>query len=349
MCCFSFLGVLLPNHLAIESLLKSIQSRPLEKLSLALKNNSDSVWSCLQCDQVVRNVHEDFLSSVKDITVRDQIELQQIIEHAYVNYRDTSRLFHGVIDPTTLYRARTEYQSEFKRHWKEDRTDSIQWDMINIVEKGKRILRKHLEVFVAQGLCPNKCGLLYQRVMNCTSCQYGLYTCLSATPPLDCGEHHLEADEGEEVVLDCFLPWHALIVGQTEYHYSWHPGEKNLSQDGEYEVLVVTEESKIVLNQLKVNEEGTYRCLLQDQKDTALSRMYFKLKVNPLPSTTPRLMVTFPSLPSGYDATLHILQRSSFIIILSLLTVLSITGSLVIIVNLRYLLTGWLDAKQRTC
>ncbi|XP_052459857.1 izumo sperm-egg fusion protein 1-like [Carassius gibelio] len=335
MCCFSFLGVLLPNHLSIESLLKSIQSRPLEKLSLALKNNSDSVWSCLQCDQVIRNVHEDFLSSVKDITVRDQIELQQIIEHAYVNYRDTSRLFHGVIDPTTLYRARTEYQSEFKRHWKEDRTDSIQWDMINIVEKGKRILRKHLEVFVAQGLCPNKCGLLYQRVMNCTSCQYGLYTCLSATPPLDCGEHHLEADEGEEVVLDCFLPWHALIVGQTEYHYSWHPGEKNLSQDGEYEVLVVTEESKIVLNQLKVNEEGTYRCLLQDQKDTALSRMYFKLKVNPLPSTTPRLMVTFPSLPSGYDATLHILQRSSFIIILSLLTVLSITGSLVIIVNLR--------------
>lgn len=26
------------------------------------------------------------------------------------------------LDPTTLYRARTEYQSEFKRHWKEDST-----------------------------------------------------------------------------------------------------------------------------------------------------------------------------------------------------------------------------------
>ncbi|KAK2898844.1 hypothetical protein Q8A67_010262 [Cirrhinus molitorella] len=290
---------------------------------------------CLQCDQVVRYVHEDFLSSVKGITVRDQIELKQIIEHAYVNYRHTSRLYRGVIDPTTLYRARTEYQSEFKRHWKEDRTGSIQWDMINIVEKGKRILQKHLEIFVAQGLCPNKCGLLYQRVMNCTSCQYGLFTCLSATPPLDCGEHHVEADEGEEVVLDCFLPWHTLVVGQTEYHYSWQPGEKNLSHEGEYEALVVTEESKIVLNQLKVNEEGTYRCLLQDQKGTALSRTYFKLKVKPLASTTPRLIVTLPSLPSGYGSTPHSLQRSSFIIILVLLTVLSITGSLVILVNLR--------------
>uniref|UniRef100_A0A9J8D1I3 Ig-like domain-containing protein n=1 Tax=Cyprinus carpio carpio TaxID=630221 RepID=A0A9J8D1I3_CYPCA len=294
-----------------------------------------SVKSCLQCDQVVVYVHEDFLSTVKGITVRDQIELKQIIEHAYINYRYTSRRFHGVIDPTTLYRARTEYQSEFKRHWKEDRTDSVQWDMINIVEKGKKILQKHLEIFAAHGLCPNKCGLLYQRVMNCTSCQYGLFMCQSAMPPLDCGEHHLEADEGEEVVLDCFLPWHALVVGQNEYQYSWHPGEKNLSDDGEYEALVVTEESKIVLNQLKVNEEGMYRCRLQDQKGTTLSRMYFELKVNPLPSTTPRLIVALPSLPSGYDATLHGLQRSSFIIIVILLTVLSITGSLVIIVNLR--------------
>ncbi len=30
--------------------------------------------------------------------------------------------------------------------------DSIQWDMINIVEKGKRILQKHLEIFAAQGM-----------------------------------------------------------------------------------------------------------------------------------------------------------------------------------------------------
>ncbi|RXN14187.1 izumo sperm-egg fusion 1-like protein [Labeo rohita] len=166
----------------------------LKPYGIAINGCIDSfsrVSCCLQCDQVVRYVHEDFLSSVKGITVRDQIELKQIIEHAYVNFRDTSRLSRGVIDPTTLYRARTEYQSEFKRHWKEDRTGSIQWDMINILEKGKRILQKHLEIFVAQ-------------------------------------ERHVEADEGEEVVLDCFLPWHALVVGQTEYHYSWHPREKNV-------------------------------------------------------------------------------------------------------------------------
>lgn len=264
------------------------------------------------------------------MTVHEQIELKEIIEHAYVNYREVSTSFRGVIDPTTLYRARTEYQSEFKRHWKEHRTGSLQWDMINIVEKGKRILQKHLELFVTQGLCPNKCGLFYQRVMNCTSCQYGLFTCLSATPPLDCGEHHLEADEGEGVVLDCFLPWHTLVVGQTEYHYSWLPA-KNLSHEGEYEELVVTEDSKIVLNQLRVSEQGVYRCLLQDQKATTLSRIYFNLKVNPLPSTTPRLFMTLSPLPVGYDFTPSSLHRNSVLIMVILLTVLSITGSLVII------------------
>lgn len=47
--------------------------------------------------------------------------------------------------------------------------------------------------------------------------------------------------------------------------------------DGEYEELVVTKESKIVLNQLSVSEEGSYRCLLKDQKGTALSRTFFQL------------------------------------------------------------------------
>lgn len=51
-----------------------------------------------------------------------------------------------------------------------------------------------------------------------------------------------------------------------------------LSHEGVYEELVVTEDSKIALNQLRVNEQGMYRCLLQDQKATTLSRIYFYLK-----------------------------------------------------------------------
>ncbi|XP_030621915.1 izumo sperm-egg fusion protein 1 [Chanos chanos] len=291
--------------------------------------------SCLQCTRVVRYLHEDFLAGVSDITVQDQIELKKIIDHAYITYRDTSRQYHGVIDPTTLYRARTEYQSEFRRHWTEETTGSIHWDMITIVEKGKRILEKHLKVFVAEGLCPNKCGLLYQSVMNCSSCEHGLRTCLSTTSPRDCGEHHLEAEEGDQVVLDCFLPWHTLVMGQPDYHYSWRPLTQNLSIEGDYKVLVVTPESKIVLNQLRVEEQGVYRCLLQDSEGTTLSRTHFILTVNPLPLTTPRQILIQPTLPHWFDSRPVKLHRDFLIILLALLTTLCFMACLALIVGFR--------------
>ncbi|KAK1787088.1 hypothetical protein P4O66_017468, partial [Electrophorus voltai] len=228
------------------------------------------VSACLQCDRPILHMHEDFIATVEGITIQDQMDLKQIVQHAYLTYQETSEHLRGLVDPTTLYRAQTEYQSEFMRHWQEPRMESIQWHMIKIVEKGRRILQRHLEVFVAE-------GLLFQSVMNCSSCQYSLHTCLSGTPPQDCGEFLLNAEEGEQVVFDCFLPWHSLVVGQTEYQYSWSQGARNFSAEDDYEVLVVTEDSKIVLNQLSVREQGVYRCLLLDKKRTALSRMYFIL------------------------------------------------------------------------
>lgn len=35
----------------------------------------------------------------------------------------------------------------------------------------------------------------------------------------------VEAEEGGQAVLDCFLPWHRLLFGKPEYYYSWAPGK----------------------------------------------------------------------------------------------------------------------------
>ncbi|XP_053091809.1 izumo sperm-egg fusion protein 1 isoform X2 [Pangasianodon hypophthalmus] len=251
-------------------------------------------------------------------------------------------------DLTTLYRAQTEYQSEFRRHWQEASTGSIQWDMIKILEKGKMILKKHLEVFVAEGLCPNKCGLLFQSVMNCSSCQYGLHKCQSETPPKDCGEHQVLANVGEQAVLDCFLPWHSLVVGHAEYHYSWKQGATNFSAEDRFEVLVVTKDSKIVLNQLSVSEQGVYRCFLLDQHGTTLSHTLFILTVIPMPTSPPRQIPTLPSLPR-VDVRHVQLHTDTLIIALALLVVLSISGSLTIILHVVLIIggsltcNGWMD------
>ncbi|KAJ8005774.1 hypothetical protein DPEC_G00121380 [Dallia pectoralis] len=285
---------------------------------------------CLQCDGGISLVHEDFLLSAASSSVEDQIELTKILEHAYVSYITTSeQQSGGLIDQTALYRASTEYLSEFDRFRGSKPSGPLTFETIQILEKGRKILEKHLQTFVLEGLCPNKCGRLYQKVMNCLSCQYILHNCPSTSQ--DCGEFLVEAAEGGQAVFDCFLPWHRLVVGRPEYHYTWAPGTHilaNLTED-DFGVLVVTEDSSIVLNQLTVDEEGTYRCLLTDAKGTVLSRTYFLLNVTPSPGPTPRSLLTLSPLSTADDtSSLPQLPTDLLLVIVAVVTALSLTASL---------------------
>lgn len=60
------------------------------------------VRPCLQCDLVIRNMHEDFLATKSKMTVQEQMDLKQIISHAYVTYQDTSMQLSGVIGVSNI-------------------------------------------------------------------------------------------------------------------------------------------------------------------------------------------------------------------------------------------------------
>lgn len=47
--------------------------------------------------------------------------------------------------------------------------------------------------------------------------------------------------------------------------------------ESDFKPLVVTKDSSVVLNQLHVDEQGTYRCSLQDRNRTVLYRVTFLL------------------------------------------------------------------------
>uniref|UniRef100_A0A8D3D7S6 Ig-like domain-containing protein n=1 Tax=Scophthalmus maximus TaxID=52904 RepID=A0A8D3D7S6_SCOMX len=254
--------------------------------------------ACLQCARRVRLLHEDLILTAS--TVADQIEIKKICDEVYVRYRATSQERKGIIDPTTLYRARTEYQSEFDRFLKTERTGPATSEAIQILTKGEQILEKHLDAFIRDGLCPNKCGLLNRRVIDCLSCRFKTYICASPSGSQDCGEHPVQAEEGDQAVLNCFRPWHRLFLGKLEYHYSWAPGEPGTKKldEPDFKALVVTEDSSVVLNQLRVDEQGTYRCSLRGRNGTIFYRVTFLLTVTPLPDQAHHPSVTLPSLPS---------------------------------------------------
>ncbi|XP_078809331.1 izumo sperm-egg fusion protein 1 isoform X3 [Oryzias latipes] len=207
--------------------------------------------TCLQCERIIRFLHEDFILST---AIKYQIELNMICDHAYQNYKQTSRQRKGVIDPTTLYRARTEYQSEFNRFWNINKSGLITSKTIQILEKGNRILEKHLDTFIRDGLCPNKCGFLNRRVIDCLTCKFKMYICPSPSGQHNCG-------------------------GKPEYYYSWAPGVPRTKKlnESDFVPLVVTHESSVVLNQLHLDEEGTYRCSLQEENKTIFYQVTFLL------------------------------------------------------------------------
>ncbi|XP_061586234.1 izumo sperm-egg fusion protein 1 [Cololabis saira] len=283
--------------------------------------------SCLQCERTIRLLHEDYILSAP--SVNDQIELKSICDQAYQTYRETSLKQKGVIDPTTLYRARTEYQSEFARFLETKHTGSLTFETIQIMEKGRKILENHLDTFIRDGLCPNKCGFLKRRVMDCLSCRYKLYTCPSPTGRQDCGEQPVQAEEGGQAVLSCFRPWHRLLQGKTEYYYSWVPGAPKTKKldESDFKPLVLTEDSSIVLNQLHLDEQGTYRCSLQDQNGTIFYRVTFLLTVAPLSPQTKRPFVTLPSLPRGDKDSLFQPTEGPLVPVIATVTALSLTAS----------------------
>ncbi|TWW60126.1 hypothetical protein D4764_05G0002160, partial [Takifugu flavidus] len=127
-----------------------------------------AVRTCLQCDRRIRHLHDNFILSAPSIA--DQIELKKICDHAYATYKDASLEREGLIDVTTLYRVRTEYESEFDRFLKTPNTGSVTFGAIQIFDKGREILEKHLDKFILEGLCPNKCGNAH-------------FSCLPHTPP----------------------------------------------------------------------------------------------------------------------------------------------------------------------
>ncbi|XP_072563546.1 uncharacterized protein [Paramormyrops kingsleyae] len=198
-------------------------------------------------------------------------------------------------DATTLSRASKEYRTEIDMllhdvslHTEQDR-ENVTKDMM---DKGRRILQENLETFVHTGLCPNKCGLLYQRVINCYTCASEIRTCPSPPDRSTCGERHLEAEEGSSAVLDCSFPWHNLVEGDKVYQFSRYSNPA-----GKFMVFSATSSSSVVLNNINLDEQGVYQCRLLDSKNKVLTSLKYRLTVKPSAPTTP--VPTLPPDDSG--------------------------------------------------
>ncbi|KAL4648726.1 izumo sperm-egg fusion protein 1 [Arapaima gigas] len=282
-----------------------------------------SASPCLQCDRLVRYLFEDLVLTVP---VEDQTDVTNVIKAAYPAYKDISMNYQGVIGMCTGVACKMPCDSD-------DKTElfTCEFNMYNristvkLTQKGELILKKYLGSFVKTGMML-QLWMFNQTLLNCTTCKYEFHPCLSPADRRHCGVLHLEAQEDGQVVLDCFLPWHRLVIEQKEYQFS-----RSSDISGEFREFLVTPQSEVVLNQLEVDEQGVYQCLLRDSSGMVLTDIQYNLTVKALPLTTLPPVFTIPAL-TGQDPP-SLVYRDLVVAAIAIVMALSLLGSFAIAVS----------------
>ncbi|XP_049619551.1 izumo sperm-egg fusion protein 1 isoform X3 [Syngnathus scovelli] len=278
--------------------------------------------ACLKCVPEVNDKFE---------TISDTPGKKATISGLNEQYKKKTHLW-GVIDPTSLYKAKTLYFNEFDMI-KKTAVQGVD-QFAPLVSKWVDILEKHINKSnIPEELCPNMCGLLQRRVMDCKTCKYKIHSCPSLTGKVDCGEYKIQAVERDQVLLDCFQQWHSLMIGRA--FYIWTNGTKVIKGDSDETSSTLrsfSDDSKLVLNQIRLSDKGTYRCTLKNSR-TVFFRTVMHVTVIKGPIETQPPNVTMPTLLS--EDTEIVFQSSSsvsLVLLMAVITALCLAGSLILIV-----------------
>ncbi|MGH0185494.1 UNVERIFIED_CONTAM: hypothetical protein FKN15_018150 [Acipenser sinensis] len=155
---------------------------------------------------------------------------------------------------------------------------------------------------------------------------------LQALPSTGVSDVSVTAVEGEQAVLDCYLPWHSLAIGIKDYEFAKAPNLFS-SNDMDFRTLAVSKLPQLVLNQISLADQRAYRCALVSVSGVVLTTIYFRLIVTPSPPTSPKAQsnqTVSPSPPpqnaslsSPSPVTLNLRKAKNFVIGATTLSLLS--------------------------
>nr|XP_040134992.1 izumo sperm-egg fusion protein 1-like isoform X3 [Ictidomys tridecemlineatus] len=94
--------------------------------------------------------------------------------------------------------------------------DQFVKQLYQMLEKEKAKFAQYAAQFQKKDYCPNKCGVMMQRLLWCPDCNLGVYICWKS---LDCGQRLVKIHEKENLTLNCLFEWHPLSVGLTDYQF----------------------------------------------------------------------------------------------------------------------------------
>ncbi|XP_072822814.1 izumo sperm-egg fusion protein 1 isoform X5 [Vicugna pacos] len=145
-------------------------------------------------------------------------------------------------------------------------------ELLWMLHLAKDTFASYAAQFQKEGFCPNKCGLMLQPLIWCSTCQEQVHACRKS---LDCGERKVEVHQMEDMILDCELNWHKISQGLTDYSFYrvWQNNSETLMSKGIQPTL-----TKIMVSP---EDAGIYRCELGSVKSSPATIIHFRVTVLP--------------------------------------------------------------------
>ncbi|XP_057568691.1 izumo sperm-egg fusion protein 1 isoform X2 [Hippopotamus amphibius kiboko] len=192
---------------------------------------------CVMCDpkvvEALNSLETDYLPG--HLEAKHHKNVMQRVKQAVKAFKDLpidEDSYMGVVDEATLEKA--------------------SWSLLKDL---KRITDSDVKAF-----CPNKCGLMMQPLIWCSTCQKQVHSCRKS---LNCGERKVKVHQLEDMILDCELSWHKISQGLTDY--SFYRGK----------------EPTLTKTMVSPEDAGTYRCELGSVKSSPATIIYFHVRVLP--------------------------------------------------------------------
>ncbi|KAF6077845.1 izumo sperm-egg fusion 1 [Phyllostomus discolor] len=169
--------------------------------------------------------------------------------------------YMGVVDEATLEKASWSLLKDLKRITDSDvKGELLVKELFWMLSLQKDTFARYVARFQKEAFCPNKCGMMLQTLIWCSTCQKQVHACRKS---LDCGERIIKVHEMEDMILDCELNWHQASQGLTDYNF--YRGK----------------EPTLTKTMVAPKDAGTYRCQLDTVKSSPATVIRFHVKVLP--------------------------------------------------------------------
>ncbi|XP_071460382.1 retinitis pigmentosa 1-like 1 protein isoform X2 [Marmota flaviventris] len=247
---------------------------------------------CITCDQAVmrslRFLTENYIPGHLDVKNQKKvIERVDVIAQEFKEIKFKNATFLGTIDEKTLKKASQSVVKEMKRITDSNvKGDQFVRELYRMLHKEKAKFTQYAADFQNNDYCPNKCGMMMQRLLWCPECMIGNYRCWKS---LDCGERLMKVHEKENLTLNCLFKWHLIAQELTDYKFEriWEDGSETLLYKGKNPILTITS--------LTQKNTGTYRCELGTETSGPATIIHFLITVLPPNATeeTPTTSILF--------------------------------------------------------